>query len=75
MDLPYHLKIFGSILRLISNRWIVVIVSILLITSGYLVDCYFQESTLLAPNAAVITALGLILTIKHNYLSNIVRAC
>ena len=72
MDLPLHLKIFGSILRCISNRWVVVIVSTLLIISGYLVDCYLNKPTLLAPNSAIITALGLILTIKHHYLSNIV---
>jgi hypothetical protein len=72
MELPLHLKIFGYILRLISNRWVVVITSILLIISGYLVDCYYTKATLLSPNSAIITALGLILTIKHHYLANIV---
>lgn len=72
ISIPLHLKFLGSFLRVISNRKLVIILSFVFFISGFLIDCYLQSNKFLAPNSAVVTALGLILTIKHHYLSNIV---
>ena len=70
--IPIHLRFIGATLRSISNRKIATVFSLVLIISGYIIDCYYQTNRFLTPNAAIVTALGLILTIKHHYLSHIV---
>jgi hypothetical protein len=70
--IPIHLRVIGATLRSISNRRIAVFSSLALIAIGYAIDCYHQTNVFLTPNAAIVTALGLILTIKHHYLSHIV---
>lgn len=70
--IPLHLKVIGAILRALSNRAVVIFCSFIVLVAGYLVDCQLQTNSFLAPNSSIVTALGLILTIKHHYLANIV---
>ncbi len=72
IDIPLYLKILGAILRVISNRRFAILCSFCLLAAGYLFDCYLQTNKFLAPNSTVVAAIGLILTIKHHYLANIV---
>ncbi|ENG6090466.1 TPA: hypothetical protein ACMDVJ_004344 [Vibrio parahaemolyticus] len=71
MKIPFHLRLLKNIFRLFSNRIVTVLLSIILLVFGYIIDGLNGEYAYFISNASVVTAFGLILTIKHNYLSNI----
>lgn len=71
MKIPFYLRLLKHIFCLFSNRIVTLILSIALLFLGYVVDGLNGEYALFTAHASIVTALGLILTIKHHYLSNI----
>ena len=61
----------GVLFSKIANKTAAIIYSILIFCMLYIHDSYCQQTTLLPGSGTIIIVFGLILTIKHSYLSNI----
>ncbi|MEZ8278362.1 hypothetical protein AB4291_16580 [Vibrio cyclitrophicus] len=71
IDMPHHLKVLRFFLCIFTNRTFVIVLSISIIFLTYLFDLLNQEHLYLSSGGTIITAFGLILTIKNSYLNNI----
>lgn len=68
--LPVVVTTTNKIFSIISNQIIVWLFALLSVPICYLLDSYWQESQLLPEVGAVLTILGLLLTIKHRFVKD-----
>src|SRR5690606_2340006 len=66
-----YIRILGLLLSLFATRTAAISCSIIIFLCFYIFDSYHQQTILLPGSGTLIIVLGLILTIKHSYLSNI----
>lgn len=66
-----YIRTLGFLLSILATKTAAISLSILIFFCFYIYDSYHQQTTLLPGSGAIIIVFGLILTIKHSYLSNI----
>jgi len=71
VKLPMTIRGMSLLYGLFTNRFISSFLSFIVLIFSYLLDCYLKERVFLSGSGALISCLGLILTIKHHYLLNI----
>lgn len=69
--LPLRLRVLSALFGIFSGRMTVLVLSFGGLIAAYLVDSVQGKPMFFPSYAGIVTALGLILTIKHNYLKNI----
>lgn len=73
VDLPVPLlwKVIYILFSCVSNRYVCLWVSCFLLFTGYILDSFASKSFYLTSFSSVMVFLGLVLTIKNNYLKNL----
>lgn len=69
--LPWHLSLIRYVFLIFTNRCLCIFLSISTLLISYGFDVYFGEPNYFSRCSGILTVLGLVLTIKHSYLSNI----
>lgn len=69
--IPFLWKLISIMFSIISNRCFCMLFSILLLMAGYIIDSFSSNNFYLTSFSALIIFIGLILTIKNHYLTNL----
>lgn len=71
LNIPIYWLFISVPFGFFSKRSTCIVFSFLLLVAGYVLDCYFSKKLYLIPFASLVVFLGLLLTIRNHYLSNL----